>query len=650
MSKKLDRQNRLIALLSTADSWISAATLAQMLDTTERTIRNYIRELTPRYGIESSSLGYRLIGKPSHENSASPKDGPDSTAQTSPADSDSRARDIVVRLISSKEPMSIFDIADSLAVSESTILTKVMPKMRTILIRFNIKLVEQDFRLSLEGSETDKRRVLGYLARSNATGFFSSEQTIEAMFPDIDCKDMLAKLVKICQDSGLLLNNYALQNMLIHVLIILIRLKDHNSLEDTDEFADIPELLRHFSQKDAILRCTEAMSALFEREYGITMPNRDFREIILLVALSIDRYDCDKLDFDTAARISDKPFLDCVIAAGTDLCERYGIPAFTEEFNLQLAMHVYNAYQRAIYHVGISNPIGPQIKKSHAPVYDMAVYFAHQIEPAYGIELSEDEIAFIAFHIGAYIERTERTHDFISCSIVVEQYHDFGQQFIDAIERSFGQNLIIEGTGGIRSFLAYPTDSDLLVTTTDIPYVHPHKVLVSPLLGMRDIRIIREEIGLIKSEKLARAANDFLLRLIKPGCFVRNVDFDGPETCIRYLGSLAERCGLIDAAFIEDVMLREKVSSTSFVDGLAIPHSISLFPNASFICILHNDKPIPWGRSSANIVLLVGLAQHDMKQFRPIFDFLVDQFSSTSVMSNALKSDTLEEFLNALAG
>lgn len=109
MSKKLDRQNRLIALLSTADSWISAATLAQMLGTTERTIRNYIRELTPRYGIESSSLGYRLIGKPSHENSASPKDGPDSTAQTSPADSDSRARDIVVRLISSKEPMSIFD-------------------------------------------------------------------------------------------------------------------------------------------------------------------------------------------------------------------------------------------------------------------------------------------------------------------------------------------------------------------------------------------------------------------------------------------------------------------------------------------------------------------------------------------------------------
>lgn len=46
----------------------------------------------------------------------------------------------------------------------------------------------------------------------------------------------------------------------------------------------------------------------------------------------------------------------------------------------------------------------------------------------------------------------------------------------------------------------------------------------------------------------------------------------------------------------------------------------------------------------------MGLAQQDMKQFRPIFDFLVDQFSSTSVMSNVLRSDSLEEFLDALAG
>lgn len=185
-------------------------------------------------------------------------------------------------------------------------------------------------------------------------------------------------------------------------------------------------------------------------------------------------------------------------------------------------------------------------------------------------------------------------NNFISCSIVVEQYHDFGQQFIDRIERAFGQELLIEGTGGIRSFLAYPTDSDLLITTTDMPIAHAHKVLVSPLLGMRDMRIIRDEIDCIKAEKLAHHAKEFLLRLIKPGCFVRNADFDGPETCIRYLGGLARQQELIDTPFIEDVVLRERVSSTSFVDGLAIPPTASassLMLHSSASCTMTHRFP-----------------------------------------------------------
>ena len=182
-------------------------------------------------------------------------------------------------------------------------------------------------------------------------------------------------------------------------------------------------------------------------------------------------------------------------------------------------------------------------------------------------------------------------NNFISCSIVVEQYHDFGQQFIDRIERAFGQELLVEGTGGIRSFLAYPTDSDLLITTTDMPIAHAQKVLVSPLLGMRDMRIIRDEIDCIKAEKLAHHAKEFLLRLIKPGCFVRNADFDGPETCIRYLGGLARQQGLIDTPFIEDVVLRERVSSTSFVDGLAIHYSRMWPLGSSPSCRVFNNGP-----------------------------------------------------------
>ena len=38
----------------------------------------------------------------------------------------------------------------------------------------------------------------------------------------------------------------------------------------------------------------------------------------------------------------------------------------------------------------------------------MAVFFAHRFANIYHVDLNEDEIAFIAFHIGAYLENKVR--------------------------------------------------------------------------------------------------------------------------------------------------------------------------------------------------------------------------------------------------
>lgn len=638
MSSKSDRQKKLIAILQGADSWVSAASLSKFLGTTERTVRNYVRELEGTYGILSSQLGYRLQGGSVAAD----------TAATTDATSQTRARDVVIELLSGTQPLSIFDIADELGVSESTVFNKVMPAMRSILGRFDIRLVESDYRLSLHGSEQDKRRVLGFIARNDANGYFSSDTTLQAMFPGFDSEKIMAHLVTICQESGLLLNNYALNNLLIHLFVILVRLQSHNELEETGELTDLPHLLRNFSQKDAITKCADSIATMFETEYGVAIPARDYQQIVLLITLSIDRYDYNSLSLEGIEHVASEPFLEHVTAAANSTCDRYGIPRFNESFLLQLTLHVYNAYQRAIYHVNVANPIGAQIKKSYAPVYDMAVYFSHRIESYLNITFSEDEIAFIAFHMGAYIERNQDEDDHISCSIVVEQYHDFGQQFVKTIERMFGRSIVVNGASSVRAFLKYPTDCELLITTVDIPIAHPHKVLVSPLLAARDERMIRNEIEDIQTERTAKKAKEFLMELTRPSLYLRNMKFDSPEACIKALGELAIEEDLADQAFIDDALLREKVSSTSFVDGLAMPHSISQNAKHSFIAILQNDSPIHWGKSSVNLVMLIGLAQQDMKQFRPVCDTIVERFSSTKTVSEILKTHSLDELLEAL--
>ena len=48
----------------------------------------------------------------------------------------------------------------------------------------------------------------------------------------------------------------------------------------------------------------------------------------------------------------------------------------------------------------------------------MAVYFAHRFAQIYHIEVSEDEIAFIAFHIGSYLENNKQSREHATLSLI----------------------------------------------------------------------------------------------------------------------------------------------------------------------------------------------------------------------------------------
>lgn len=59
-----------------------------------------------------------------------------------------------------------------------------------------------------------------------------------------------------------------------------------------------------------------------------------------------------------------------------------------------------------------------------------------------------------------------------------------------------------------------------------------------------------------------------------------------------YLDRMTEQRNLNSSEFIKNTVLRKRVSSSLFVGSLAISYRISLFANASFVCIPHNDTPI----------------------------------------------------------
>lgn len=641
---KEDRKSKLVHILKNADAWVPASTLAKMLGVSSRTVRSYISQLSKDYTVLSSQNGYRLGGKTKSEQNSS-----HAISDLQSDDSKARVTTLITTLLSSKESVSIYDIADDLGVSESTIMNAVVPAARTLAQDFNLSLVTHDFNICLDGSERDKRRLLRYLVTQHSYGYFTSSQTLAQMFPGFDTSSIMSELVKICQDSDLLLNNYSLNNLLVHLMVIVVRMEADDEPAAQEDLIDTTQLIEHLRLHRQIAQCGDRIVRMLEERCHIQISESDFQQILLLVTLSTDQFDYDELNASTMSQLVDNDFLNIVHDAAKETASRYGLEPFDEDFLMQLTLHSYNAYQRAVYGVSCANPIGSQIKQSHPLVYDMAVFFCHKLERQLNISLSEEELAFLAFHFGAYLASNIEGDDRISCVVVSERYHDYAGRVAASISDAFASRITISGTIGYDDFLTERPQTDLVVTTVPLPNdVSVHSVLVSPLISRLDLKRIGAELDLIQQERDKDRARLFLKGLMHRELYLRNIHEDSAIAYIEYMGNLALENGYVDEEFIHDVELRERTSSTAFIEGLAIPHSISLFARRSFVCVLQSDEPIPWGRNDVNVVMMFGLSKADIHKLGLTFDVIIDRFSSTDSMQNIMKSKNFDEFVSAL--
>lgn len=636
------RKEHLLEILRETSSWVSGTFLAKSLGVSERTVRTYVSQLSKTYHVESSKLGYRLAGVPEH-----------TTAREEESENlvSSRAVHVLSRLLSSSRPITLFSLADEMGVGESTLANSVLPAARREARAYDLELTNHNWELALEGSERAKRRLLGHVVTNEAYGYFSSKRTLAKMFPQVDTDEIMRGLVSICQESGLFLNAYALNNLLIHVLIILIRLNSGNELESSSETAITHNFIENAPQRQCAVGVAERISAMFESTFGCKVPTRDLDQIVLFISLSTNPASGGSLTTEDMATFVGDSFMENVRLFLSEIAHRYGMPSFEEDFVSQLALHSYNAYERALFGAQCPNPIGQQIKQEYPLIYDMAASYVHKLQSVYDVVLTEDEIAFIAFHIGAYIERTKEPEGRVMTIVVTERYHDFAERLVQEVKRSFPEEIEIVGTYSYDDYLISPKACDLLITTVETPIHHPYQVVVSPILGQRGIARIRRAIESIKEWRQSERAAIFLKDLIKPDLYVRNLACDSAESCIDSLGELVMRNGYADELFVEDVKLRERVSTTAFTNFLAVPHAISKSAKRSFICTLHNDTPMSWhGDRKVNIVLMIGLTSEDMKNFSQAFDIIIDRFTNPRTAMRVLDSNTYEEFVETLIG
>lgn len=640
---KAENLELLIAVLKKAEGFTSAAALSKMVHVDKRTIRNYVNELNRggKYTIESSAQGYRLVRRPGDGGGRAQEDA-----------QGGRVNAVLYDLLANEAGVSVFELTENLHVSESTVMNDVSFKIKEIVRPYHLEVVSRSYVLSLKGSEQNKRRLIRHLATGNSGHFFLSNAVLRQLSADLNLEEIHDVILRFCREANLSLNSYALNNLIAHIIVIFIRLRSNNALPGTERIYNTDRILLNSAQKEDILSFARKIREYGQVVCGRDLERNDFEQIVLLILLSVEPFWNEEMDWERFTEYVDRDFFNRVVELVAQVNRRYHLPDMDQGSLCQFTLHIFNLYQRCVYRIRYPNPIGAQIKKDYAPIYDIAVYFAHQLSQAFHIEISEDEIGFIAFHFGAHLEKNHAADSQrIPCLLVVENYHSFVRAFVHELHIEFAKELHIVDMIPFADYRPERSEgAALIVSTTDYDFGHPHTVVVNPILTRKNLRAIQDEIDKLRREKRYEPVLAFLRYMFSERLYFRNVYPGSVEDTIRFMGEACRREGYADEAFIQDVLNRESFSSTAFTDVLAIPHSISVNAKRSFICVLHNDKPVAWHKKNVHFVLLTGIAQEDMKYFTDVMYMIVEAFSSVEHTLRLLKTDSLQTFVEVLAG
>jgi lichenan operon transcriptional antiterminator len=613
------RQDRLLALLVREGEWATAATLADALGVTPRSVRSYVTALNarvaPGVAVESGPQGYRA--------------GPDAATALRAAGEAGTPRDrlhtLVRALLDNPDGIDVFDTADDLHVSPAT-LEADLARVRGLLGGTDLTLERSASRARLRGTEGAQRRLLSRLAHDEMdAGSFDlaalrrtlGEGSVGARAFGPFKTDLVSRLGSL----GWFVNEFGIGDVVMHIAIAADRVARDRPLEAVDG----GETITRPEQREI-----EAVIAeLAERHLGVRLGSGDVRHLAMLVLTRVVAPGAAT----AAPREQTRAQLDPEIASSVrevveQAAAEFLVDIVHEDFVLRLALHVQNLRQRAREQAWSRNPLTRSLKSTYPMIFEVAVFIANGLHERLDIPLLDDEIAYIAMHVGGRLERSRRADQLLTATIVCPGYYELHELLRSSVDRSLGQAIEVVGVETRVDPDWESIGTDLVLTTIEPPLVGDRFVRIQPFLTETDVERVQAAAGRIRrSRRLARLRGE-LERYFEAAAFVRGLDPGrGEDGVIRLLGERLVERGVIDDDYVERAIQRERLSSTAFTDALAVPHAIGMTASRTAIAIGIAEPSIPWGDGRVQVVALVAFSETDRAAFQTVFEQFVEVFS-----------------------
>jgi mannitol operon transcriptional antiterminator len=537
-----------------------------------------------------------------------------------------RQEGMTYQLLLSKEPIKQFVFSNKYGVSEATI-SHDLDKVTDWLQREKVKLHRTPgVGIYIEGTEQQRRTTLSRLLHKDITFeewieiFHTSSgqnsgvhQQLEAdirnrLFKFVDTTNLsvveqtVRSIVKHQLEIKLTDRNYV--NLIVHVMLAVERIKHGDAVQqnEADEYHVIDPSIYLIAEK-IVTRLEDALQ--------ISIPKME----VSYIALHLAGARISKTEYP----ISSKEELDWIESVQSYIrAVSFYLDDSLEgdEILLEgLVAHFVPAINRMKLQLPIHNPMLDEIKQKYPNVFQACKKAGNLLTERIGYPIPEDEIGYIAMHIGASVIRKkdilkQSFHAVVVCASGLGTSTYLASRLQNEIA-----NVTIEAVISVNELEEFMKDNksiDLLISTISLTFMNVLPcVTVSPFLSKKDVKSIQRELVKIKARKLPESKEDKekspspLLNLAKYGegvvQILRNLTvLDGvqadPPSVRELVHSIAPTSVMLNREqLIVDLMKREGQGGFA-VQELAMLHTRTEGVNELIVGVFRLDKRISWKR------------------------------------------------------
>lgn len=628
------RQQKLLHLLMQAEEALTGAELASALQVTSRTIRSDVKILTDKLQANGAYIalkrgkGYELIiDDYKYFRSFLQRAVAGNEDDTIPADPSERMEYMLRRLLLSEDYIKIEHFVKELYISETSIKNG-LKEVKKILRRFNLDLEKRpNYGLKIVGSEAKMRICM-------AEFVFHSDHQPYQVLPAHELEKIAEILLKHTKEASILLSDIGKSNLITHIAIACKRILDDNYVSMPEKELEAIMAEKEYSVAKLIVKDLQT-------SLGTAFPEAEVAYIAVhLLGTKI-------ISYQPAAEIN---ILDMIEKDILELSKKLlneaeqvmqlGIST-DEELIYGLCLHLKPSINRYKFGLSIRNPMLKEIIKNYPVAFDAAISMAEKLKQETGMEINQDEIGYIALHIGAAMERKKAKGKAKRCLIVCATGVASAQLLYHKLQATFGSKLQIVGTANVFDMHKYDLGSlDFIISTIPI-----QKRLTVPII---DVNTILRDEDIARLENLVIENIGSVLKYIRPELTFFQQDLKSKEEVLRFLCTNMERLEDIPDNFQELVEEREQIAPTGFGTMVAIPHPIRPVTKKTIWAVCTLKRPVQWGDSRVQFICLLSVQKEYKKDLQKMYQLLVKISGNAALVERLVKVSSYEEFVSIL--